>query len=137
VHSADRARAARDQPPNEREAHADLTTKTSLGDLESMIDRVSWSQATQHEMLADFDLGIFPLPNEPYSYGKCSYKLLQYGAAGVPAVVTPIGVNEQILLELGMPGATSEVEWVDALLDAVADHSAADHEGERPGFDQK
>jgi hypothetical protein len=58
-----------------------------------MIDRVSRSRATQHEMLADFDVGIVPLPDEPYTYGKRGYKLLHYGAAGAPAIATSIGVN--------------------------------------------
>jgi glycosyltransferase involved in cell wall biosynthesis len=96
------------------------TTRPSLGDLEDIIDRVPWSEATQHEMLADFDVGIFPLPDEPYSHGKCGYKLLQYGAAGVPAVASPIGVNEQILSELGMPRARDNDEWVEAIFHLVS-----------------
>jgi glycosyltransferase involved in cell wall biosynthesis len=91
-------------------------TRPSLGELEDIIDRVAWSEATQHQMLADFDVGIFPLPDEPYSHGKCGYKLLQYGAAGVPAVASPIGVNEVILSELGMPAARDNGEWVEAIL---------------------
>ena len=95
-------------------------TQPSLGDLENMIDRVPWCEATQHEMLADFDIGIFPLTDEPYSHGKCGYKLLQYGAAGVPAVASPIGVNEQILSELGMPAARDNGEWVEAIFDLLS-----------------
>jgi glycosyltransferase involved in cell wall biosynthesis len=91
------------------------TTRRGLGDLERLIDRVPWSEATQRELLADFDIGIFPLPETLYSYGKCGYKLLQYGAAGVPAVATPLGVNEKILSELGMPAPTDCGEWVDAI----------------------
>src|SRR5262249_9132084 len=42
------------------------TTVPSLGALESLIDRVGWSEETQHDHLAEFDVGIFPVPDEPY-----------------------------------------------------------------------
>ena len=75
--------------------------------------------ATQHDLLAEFDVAIFPLPGDAYSRGKCGYKLLQYGAAGIPAVASPVGVNEQILGELGLPAATSNQDWVDAILELL------------------
>lgn len=95
------------------------TARQTLGDLETLIDRVPWTEEIQHARLADFDVGIFPLPDEPYTRGKCAYKLLQYAAAGVPAVASPIGVNRQILSQLGMPAAGGDDEWVDAVLDLL------------------
>jgi glycosyltransferase involved in cell wall biosynthesis len=93
------------------------TTRATLGELEDMIDRVAWSEATQHATLAELDLGIAPVPDEPYTRGKCGYKLLQYAAAGTPVVATPVGVNREILAQFGMPAPTGQVEWVDAILD--------------------
>jgi glycosyltransferase involved in cell wall biosynthesis len=95
------------------------TRQPRLGDLESLIDRVEWSEAVQHDLLAEFDVAIFPLASDAYSRGKCGYKLLQYGAAGTPAVASPVGVNEQILFELGLPAATGNDEWVDAILELL------------------
>jgi glycosyltransferase involved in cell wall biosynthesis len=95
------------------------TTRPSLGDLESLIDRVRWSEATQHAMLAEFDLGIAPLADDPHTGGKCGYKLLQYGAAGTPAVASPIGANREILLRLGLSAAGDEAEWIDAIVDLL------------------
>jgi glycosyltransferase involved in cell wall biosynthesis len=95
------------------------TLETSLGDLEELIDRLPWSEAAQHDRLADFDVGLMPLPDELYTRGKCGYKLLQYGAAGVPAVGTPIGVNAEILARFGMPAAEHDAEWVDAVVDLL------------------
>lgn len=92
------------------------TTRASLGGVECIIDRVPWSEAAQHERLADFDVALAPLPDEPYTRGKCGYKLLQYAAAGVPAVAGPVGVNREILAELGMPAPEQAGEWVDAIL---------------------
>jgi glycosyltransferase involved in cell wall biosynthesis len=104
------------------------TAQRRLRELEHLIDRVVWSEAIQHERLAEFDVAIFPLSDDPYSRGKCGYKLLQYGAVGIPAVASPIGVNEQILRELGMPAAVDNDEWVEAvlgLLTTPADERAA------------
>jgi glycosyltransferase involved in cell wall biosynthesis len=94
------------------------TTQRGLGDLESFIDRVPWSEAAQHTSLAEFDVGIAPLGDDPHTRGKCGYKLLQYAAAGTPVVGSPIGVNREILLRLGMP-APQDGEWVDAILDLL------------------
>jgi glycosyltransferase involved in cell wall biosynthesis len=95
------------------------TERPTLGELESIIDRVRWSEATQHAGLADFDLGIAPLADDPHTRGKCGYKLLQYAAAGTPAVASPIGVNREILSRLGMPAARDGAEWIDAILDLL------------------
>jgi glycosyltransferase involved in cell wall biosynthesis len=92
------------------------TTRCTLGDLEGLIDRVAWSEDTQHAMLSEFDVGIAPVPDEPYTRGKCGYKILQYAAAGAPAVASPVGVNRQILSSLDMPAAEGVDEWVDAIL---------------------
>ncbi len=92
------------------------TTRPSLGELEAVIDRVAWSEQAQHDELAGFDLGLGPVPDEPYTRGKCGYKLLQYAAAGTPNIASPVGVNRTILAQLGMPAPDGAGEWVDAIL---------------------
>ena len=52
-------------------------------------------------------------------------ELLQYAAAGLPVIGSPIGVNERILAELGMPAPTTEGEWVDAIVDLLSRSTAA------------
>jgi glycosyltransferase involved in cell wall biosynthesis len=95
------------------------TRRGRLGDLERFIDRVPWSEAAQHELLADLDVGLFPVPDDPYTRGKCGYKLLQYAAAGVPALGTPVGVNRELLACLGMPAPENDFDWVEATLDLL------------------
>lgn len=95
------------------------TVLPSLGHLESMIDRVAWSEEAQHSTLADFDVGIAPVPDEPYTRGKCGYKILQYAAAGTPVVASPVGVNRRILGELAMPAPEALDDWVEATLDLL------------------
>lgn len=101
------------------------TTRPTLADLETLIDRVPWSETTQHRRLADFDLGIAPLPDEPYARGKCGYKLLQYAAAGTPALGSPVGVNVQILSQFGMRAPFDKGEWVDAIIEFLGRSTAA------------
>jgi glycosyltransferase involved in cell wall biosynthesis len=95
------------------------TLQPRLGELETMIDRVPWSEANQHALLASVDVGLAPLPDRPYERGKCGYKLLQYAAAGTPAVGSPVGVNSKILSQLEAPAPIEAHDWVDAILDLL------------------
>jgi glycosyltransferase involved in cell wall biosynthesis len=101
------------------------TMRPTLGDLETFIDRVPWSEATQHAGVADFDLALAPMGDNPHTRGKCGYKVLQYGAAGTPAVASPVGVNREILSRLSLPAAEDDGEWVDAILDLLTQSAAA------------
>jgi glycosyltransferase involved in cell wall biosynthesis len=75
-----------------------------------------WSEKTEIEDLQRFDVGIMPLPDEPWERGKCGFKLIQYMACGKPVVASPVGVNEQIV-EDGVNGflAPTKDKWVRAL----------------------
>ncbi|MFF5493584.1 glycosyltransferase [Streptomyces aquilus] len=91
------------------------TTQRRLGRLEALIDRVAWTPETQRVVPAQFDLGLMPLPSDPYTLGKCGYKLLQYGAVGLPAVATPIGVNAEILRRFRLPATIGAGDWTDGI----------------------
>ena len=69
-----------------------------------------------------------PLRDGVYERAKCGYKLLQYAAAGVPAVGSPVGVNRQLLASMDAPSPSTNDEWVDALcavLDAPGQRRSA------------
>ena len=86
------------------------------------MDRVPWDPGTSAQILADADVGIMPLHDTEFTRGKCGYKLLQYGAAGLPVVGSPVGANAGVLAALG-GAAPASGEWVDAVtgvLDAGA-----------------
>ncbi|MEV0219655.1 glycosyltransferase [Streptomyces sp. NPDC050704] len=106
------------------------TTTPSLGGLESLVDRVAWSPESQRTALAAMDIGLMPLPTTSYSRGKCGYKLLQYAAAGLPAVASPPGVNMDLLSQFGMPAARTEDDWTTAVLGLIG---APDASRERLG----
>lgn len=75
-----------------------------------------WNKASEIEDLLNFNIGIMPLPDTEWAKGKCGLKALQYLALGIPAVVSPVGVNSEIVVE-GNNGflCSTEEEWYAAL----------------------
>jgi glycosyltransferase involved in cell wall biosynthesis len=85
------------------------------------IEHRRWSLASERDDLASFDIGIMPLPDTEWVRGKCGYKLLQYFAAGVPAIASPVGVNPALIgADRGfLP--TSVEDWQAALGRLISD----------------
>lgn len=83
---------------------------------------VPWSLATEVEELRAVDIGIMPLTDDEISRGKCAFKALQYMSLGIATVVSPVGMNREIIRH-GISGmlASSEEEWVDGLLRLIDD----------------
>ncbi len=81
-----------------------------------------WSAATEAAALAAADAGICWMPDDVWSRGKCGLKLLQYGAARLPAIANPVGVHREIIRD-GVNGilADSEERWIDAVRQLAAD----------------
>ena len=81
-----------------------------------------WREDTEVGHIAAFDIGVMPLPDEPWERGKCGYKLVQYMACGVPVIASPVGANVDIV-EPGLNGllAATPGQWGDALQRLLAD----------------
>jgi glycosyltransferase involved in cell wall biosynthesis len=84
-------------------------------EIRDMCDAIRWDLVSVLGGLANYDIGISPLPDTPWTRGKCAYKLLQYGAAGLPVVGSPVGTNSSVLKALHGGTATSDGEWVEQL----------------------
>jgi glycosyltransferase involved in cell wall biosynthesis len=76
------------------------------------VEKIAWSSATEAESLAAAHIGVMPLTDDEWSRGKCAFKLLQYMAAALPCVASPIGANTEAVID-GVNGfhARSDEEW--------------------------
>lgn len=80
------------------------------------IVHVRWKESTEVDELRTCDIGVMPIPDEPWGYGKSALKLIQYLAAGVAAVASPVGANCDVVKE-GENGllARTESDWIEKL----------------------
>ena len=86
----------------------------------SQVEFVRWTAERDVAEFQDMDIGIMPLRDTDWERGKCSYKMLLYMSCGLPAVVSPVGMNLEVLAagRAGYP-ARSQAEWADALIALV------------------
>ena len=89
-----------------------------------------WSPADERAAFARMSIGLMPLADNDWCNGKCSYKMLCYMAAGLPVVVTPAGMNREVLA-LGDAGfaADSQQQWIDSLIALIDDAGLRRHMG--------
>ncbi len=75
-----------------------------------------WNEKTEIEMISAFDVGIMPLPDSPFTRGKCAFKLIQYMGCWKPVIGSPVGENNRVI-EPGRNGffASSHQEWLKSL----------------------
>lgn len=95
------------------------------------VEVLPWNEATEVSHMQQFDVGIMPLPDEPWERGKCGFKLIQYMACGLPVVASPVGVNTEIV-EHGKNGflASTFDEWVQAMRALLLDTALRQRMGE-------
>ncbi len=86
------------------------------------IDFTPWKAESENEDLNQIDIGLMPLPESLWTSGKCGMKALLYMAASKPAIVTPLGVNAEIV-DHGKNGfhAQTPEEWLEHISDLI-DH---------------
>lgn len=82
----------------------------------------SWSAGDEVEALSEFDVGVMPMPDDPWARGKSAMKALLYMAMGIPAVCSPVGTNREVIRhgENGLLASTA-AEWKEAIRALVAD----------------
>lgn len=86
-------------------------------DLNAMqVEKCLWSKEREAADLMSSDIGLAPLPDNRFTRGKCGFKILQYQAARLPVVASPVGVNRDYV-QNGITGflARDFSEWTDRL----------------------
>lgn len=84
-------------------------------EMKSLVFR-KWKKESEIEDLLEFNMGVMPLLDDKWAKGKCGFKALQYMSLGIPALVSPVGVNTDIVDD-GINGYICESadDWEKAL----------------------
>lgn len=96
------------------------------------VEYVPWSREVEVSALQDLSVGLMPLQDTPWTRGKCAFKMLTYMSCGVPVVVSPVGMNADLVKnnDIGLP-ATSIDEWYTSITSLLENHEEARKMGER------
>jgi glycosyltransferase involved in cell wall biosynthesis len=86
------------------------------------VENVSWTLEKEVDYFRELDIGLYPLVEGIQAHAKHGFKLQQYMACGVPAVVSAIGANPELVRdrETAFLARTAE-DWHRALSSLVRD----------------
>ena len=75
-----------------------------------------WTLEREVAAFDEMSVGLMPLDDDEWARGKCAFKALQYMALGLPTVVSPVGMNAEVI-EDGRHGyhARDQDGWFAAL----------------------
>ena len=107
---------------DEREFTLRLVCSKSWDDAPVPVEFVPWSQEAERSALLSATVGLAPVSDDPFSRGKCQYRSLLFGGHGLPAIASPVGVMDRIIVD-GETGflARSDDEWLSALRSCISD----------------
>lgn len=89
---------------------------------EHQVEFRQWTAEGEVAAIQEFDIGLMPLFDSEWARGKCSYKMLQYMSCAIPVVVSPVGMNRQVLekADVGL-SASTDADWEEAIRFLLSD----------------
>jgi glycosyltransferase involved in cell wall biosynthesis len=81
---------------------------------------VPWGVATEAGDVSSFDVGVTPMRDDPASRGRCGLKTIQYQAAGLPVIASPVGASLELVDSATGFFARSAHEWESRLRELAA-----------------
>lgn len=88
------------------------------------VEALAWKESYEVDVIKRFDIGLYPLPNEQWVFGKSGLKALQYMAAGIPTVATAIGTNFRIIKnDYNGFLVNNDEEWIACLKRLITDEA--------------
>ncbi|MBI3510804.1 MAG: glycosyltransferase family 4 protein [Bacteroidetes bacterium] len=96
------------------------------------IKGIAWNAKSEVNELAEIDIGIMPLPDNEWTKGKCGLKGLTYMALGIPAIMSAVGVNVEIINdgENGFLARTGD-EWLEKIEKLISSEDLRRKMGEK------
>ncbi len=83
-----------------------------------------WSADSEQADLASFDVGLLPMFDNPVDRGKSPLKLLQYAAAGLPIIASPVAIDRSVWVHgESLLYASTEEEWTSHAVTLARDPS--------------
>ena len=92
-------------------------------DLDNMpVEKYLWSKDSRAYNLMTSDIGLGPLPSNPFTEGKCSFKILEYSCSGLPVIASPVGTNP-VFVKNGITGflVKNQQQWIDRIGQLIKD----------------
>jgi glycosyltransferase involved in cell wall biosynthesis len=84
------------------------------------VEKCSWSKDTRGIDLAASDVGLAPLPDNRFTRGKCSFKVFEYSAAGLPVVASPVGTNSEYVRDNVTGFLVRDTrQWIDRITELI------------------
>ena len=82
---------------------------------------IEWRAENEVEDLQRLDIGLMPLTDGRFERGKCAAKAILYMAIGIPALVSAVGINTEVV-QHGRTGfhCSDSAQWRDRLKSLLA-----------------